>query len=104
MHGFPQADIHELLTSDLLYQVIKGTFKDHIIMWVNQFLVKTHREAHALEIMANIDHQYMVSHSLIESHFLRQIVFQLFLIFWDSGDSQMAMILRSGLEMILRLS
>ncbi|KAI0004449.1 hypothetical protein BJV74DRAFT_875685 [Russula compacta] len=31
-HGFPSADIHKLLTPDLLHQVIKGTFKDHIII------------------------------------------------------------------------
>ena len=73
-------------------------------MWVNQFLVETHGEACAHEIIANIDHQYMVSHSLIESCILRQIVFQLFLLFKDSSDSQIAMILHSGLEIILRLS
>ncbi|KAH9993136.1 hypothetical protein BJV74DRAFT_877811 [Russula compacta] len=30
---FPQADIHKLLSVDLLHQVIKGTFKDHLVMW-----------------------------------------------------------------------
>ncbi|KAJ7038606.1 hypothetical protein C8F04DRAFT_951033, partial [Mycena alexandri] len=28
--GFPRADIHELLSVDLLHQLIKGTFKDHL--------------------------------------------------------------------------
>ncbi|KAJ7206426.1 hypothetical protein C8J57DRAFT_1441213 [Mycena rebaudengoi] len=34
-YGFPWADIHELLSSDLLHQVIKGTFKDYLVSWAN---------------------------------------------------------------------
>lgn len=30
-HGFPRADIHTLLSLDLLYQLIKETFKDHLV-------------------------------------------------------------------------
>ncbi|KAJ7202083.1 hypothetical protein GGX14DRAFT_370690 [Mycena pura] len=56
-HGFPRADIHELLSPDLLHQVIKGTFKDHIVEWVNQYLHITYGEARALEIIADIDHR-----------------------------------------------
>ncbi|KAH9968467.1 hypothetical protein BJV74DRAFT_909870 [Russula compacta] len=59
MHGFPRADIHKLLTPDLLHQVIKGTFKDHIVMWVNKFLVEEHGAAHAHDIIADIDHQIL---------------------------------------------
>ncbi|KAJ7076234.1 hypothetical protein B0H15DRAFT_790822, partial [Mycena belliarum] len=29
--GFPRADIHELISMDLLHQIIKGMFKDHIV-------------------------------------------------------------------------
>ncbi|KAJ7833381.1 hypothetical protein B0H13DRAFT_2240376 [Mycena leptocephala] len=52
---FPRADIHELLSSDLLHQVIKGTFKDHLVTWVNEYLVLEHSEAQALEIVQDID-------------------------------------------------
>ncbi|RXW17060.1 hypothetical protein EST38_g8794 [Candolleomyces aberdarensis] len=35
---FPRANIHELLSPDLLHQVIKGTFKDHLVSWVVEYL------------------------------------------------------------------
>ncbi|KAJ7084139.1 hypothetical protein C8R44DRAFT_903496 [Mycena epipterygia] len=53
--GFPRADIHELLSSDLLHQVIKGTFKDHIVTWINEYLHLEHGEKRALEIIQDID-------------------------------------------------
>lgn len=35
MH-LPHANIHELLFPDVLRQIIKGTFKDHIVSWVEE--------------------------------------------------------------------
>ncbi|KAG6851638.1 hypothetical protein C0991_007416, partial [Blastosporella zonata] len=52
---FPRADIHELLTPDLLHQAIKGTFKDHIIEWVHKYIYKVHTKCEADKIMADID-------------------------------------------------
>jgi hypothetical protein len=52
---FPRADIHELLACDLLHQVIKGTFKDHLVSWVNEYLHIEHGEKKALEIIQDID-------------------------------------------------
>ncbi|KAF8236876.1 hypothetical protein L208DRAFT_1250169, partial [Tricholoma matsutake] len=37
-HYFPRANIHILLMPDLLYQLIKGTFKGHLVMWVQEYL------------------------------------------------------------------
>ncbi|KAJ7312556.1 hypothetical protein DFH08DRAFT_918007 [Mycena albidolilacea] len=54
-NDFPRADIHELLSSDLLHQVIKGTFKDHIVSWINEYLHLIHGEKRALEIIQDID-------------------------------------------------
>ncbi|OCH89900.1 hypothetical protein OBBRIDRAFT_731772 [Obba rivulosa] len=53
--AFPRADIHELLSPDLLHQVIKGTFKDHLVSWVEDYLVLTHGKTEAAAIMADID-------------------------------------------------
>jgi hypothetical protein len=53
--NFPRADIHELLSPDLLHQVIKGCFKDHLVMWVGDYLLQQHGEAGAAAIMADID-------------------------------------------------
>ncbi|KAH9965583.1 hypothetical protein BJV74DRAFT_869979 [Russula compacta] len=55
--GFPRADIHELLCSDLLHQIIKGTFKDHLVTWVGEYLVLAHGPAAAAAIMADIDNR-----------------------------------------------
>ena len=52
---FPRADIHELISPDLLHQLIKGAFKDHLISWVEKYLVATHGQTRADEILADID-------------------------------------------------
>ncbi|EDR03732.1 uncharacterized protein LACBIDRAFT_306911 [Laccaria bicolor S238N-H82] len=52
---FPCADIHEMLSADLLHQLIKGTFKDHLVQWVSDYLYLEHGEARANEILDDID-------------------------------------------------
>ncbi|KAJ7668866.1 hypothetical protein B0H17DRAFT_1142415 [Mycena rosella] len=56
-HDFLCAKIYELLSPDFLHQIIKGTFKDHLVEWVIQYLHETHSEVRALEIIADIDHR-----------------------------------------------
>ena len=53
--AFPRADIHELIAPDLLHQVIKGTFKDHLVTWVETYFQKTYGKAYAKEMMDEID-------------------------------------------------
>lgn len=52
---FPRADIHELLTPDLLHQMIKGTFKDHLVEWVVEYITAEHTPAKAHEILKDVD-------------------------------------------------
>ncbi|GLB39454.1 hypothetical protein LshimejAT787_0606160 [Lyophyllum shimeji] len=53
--SFPRADIHELLAPDLLHQLIKGTFKDHLVEWITQYIKDNNSERRANEILADID-------------------------------------------------
>ncbi|KAF6753796.1 hypothetical protein DFP72DRAFT_813711, partial [Ephemerocybe angulata] len=52
---FPRADIYKMITSDLLHQAIKGTFKDHLVTWVEQYLNATYEKSKANAIMDEID-------------------------------------------------
>ena len=60
-HDFPQADIYEILTPDLLHQVIKETFKDHLVTWVSKYLALEHGETKTNEILDDIDRRYVFS-------------------------------------------
>jgi len=56
---FPRADIHELISLDLLHQAIKGTFKDHLVDWVGEYLEITYEKAEAERILDEIDRRYV---------------------------------------------
>ena len=54
---FPRADIYELIVPDLLHQIIKGTFKDHLVTWVEEYLILIHGQTRANTILDDIDRQ-----------------------------------------------
>ncbi|KAG6808815.1 hypothetical protein H0H92_002793 [Tricholoma furcatifolium] len=54
-YSFPRADIHELIAPDLLHQLIKGTFKDHLVTWIIDYIEATHTPNEAAKIIADID-------------------------------------------------
>ncbi|KAJ8091523.1 hypothetical protein PM082_024443 [Marasmius tenuissimus] len=54
-HKFPRADIHELMAPDLLHQLVKGTFFDHLVKWTNEYLYKVHTKEEANSIIQDID-------------------------------------------------
>ncbi|KIK83403.1 hypothetical protein PAXRUDRAFT_14614 [Paxillus rubicundulus Ve08.2h10] len=55
MNDFPRVDIHQLIAPNLLHQIIKGVFKDHLVDWVADYLKAMHGAKDAGCIMDDID-------------------------------------------------
>lgn len=59
---FPRANIYEMISPDLLHQVIKGTFKDNLVEWVCDFIILQHGEARGNVILDDIDRRFVLHH------------------------------------------
>jgi len=56
---FPRANIYEMISPDMLHQLIKGIFKDHLVTWVCDYLYNEHGETRADVILDDIDQRYV---------------------------------------------
>ena len=54
-NDFPHADIHELLSGDILHQLIKGCFKDYLVTWISKYLIKEHEDAEEKKYLDEVD-------------------------------------------------
>jgi hypothetical protein len=58
-HDFPRANVYDMISPDMLHQLIKGVFKDHLVTWVCDYLHNEHGETRANAILDDIDRRYV---------------------------------------------
>ena len=103
---FPRGDIYQMISPDLLHQVIKGAFKDHLVRWICEYIVIQHGERRGNVILDDIDRRYvfhmtLMTHSQIIANLLPELLRCPH--FRNSADFLRVGVSSSGREMTPRL-
>jgi len=97
-NDFPRADIYELISPDLLHQIIKGTFKDHLVTWICKYLELLHGKTGSTRYLADIDRRIAaVPHFARLRHFHQGRGFKQ----WTGDDSKALMKVASSFVFIV---